>query len=114
MEEAVDPQVTTETTAEVERPSSPLSSAVVHLPADQDIQQPTFQTVRSKAIDDTQTDKRELLQVNRDTPDPTRQHQLQQLEVLDEERITSTFIDMSINPTDVLSGRGKISFNHGT
>ena len=33
--------------------------------------------------------------------------------VLDEEKIHST-IDMSINPADVLSGRGKQSFNHGT
>lgn len=33
--------------------------------------------------------------------------------VLDEEKIHAT-IDMSINPADVLSGRGKQSFNHGT
>ena len=32
---------------------------------------------------------------------------------LDEERIHAT-IDMSINPSDVLSGRGKQAFNHGT
>jgi hypothetical protein len=41
-----------------------------------------------------------------------QQQQHQQLTVLDEERIQTTFA-MPINPADVLCGRGKQSFNHG-
>lgn len=46
-------------------------------------------------------------------PIPPPQSSIAAEAILDEEKIQPT-IDMSINPADVLSGRGKQAFNHGT
>lgn len=113
MEASEDPQVAASTEA-----------AEVNIPADPRLLQlPTKPNALVKGTDRIHTEK------IRQPPPPAAAGEQQQKApppqpepssssiaedaVLDEEKIHST-IDMSINPADVLSGRGKQSFNHGT
>jgi hypothetical protein len=111
MEASEDPQVV----------AIPTDTAEVNVPADPTRLPPTSiqGTDRTKTVDEEKIHQQQQQSQQHKREDETATQPLPSSSsiaedaVLDEEKIHST-IDMSINPADVLSGRGKQSFNHGT
>jgi hypothetical protein len=114
METSEDPQVVASTEA-----------AEVIIPADPRLllvpKSTTKHTESSHTVDNDKIRRESLNQKLQQSPSevrtqiqpPPQQSPITAEAILDEEKIQPT-IDMSINPADVLSGRGKQAFNHGT
>ena len=121
MEEPEDPQVPipTEATAEVKRPADPNTpSKSIAIPgADQSRSVNQGKIRRPPPLQKSSDDRSSTGSTSPSNAPPPQPHStttaVAAVAALDEDRIESTR-DMSINPADVLSGRGKQAFNHGT
>jgi hypothetical protein len=122
MEAKEDPQVTAAIPVAGANNVPPADPRLLILPR----RQSSVLTHSAKGTDSTHSSVDEGKIRAHQQPPPPQQHQppppaaaaaasasVTETTVLDEEKIQST-LDMSINPADVLSGRGKQSFNHGT
>ena len=124
MEEPEDPQVPipTEATAEVKRPADPNTpSKSIAIPgADHSRSVNQGKIRRPPPLQKSSDDRSSTGSTSPPNAPPPQPHSTTTSAAvaaasaaLDEDRIESTR-DMSINPADVLSGRGKQAFNHGT
>jgi hypothetical protein len=118
MEEPEDPQVPIPTeAAEVKRPADPNTpSKSIAIPgADHSRSVNRGKIRRPPPLQKSSDDRRSTGSTSPPNAPPPQPHSTATAAAaaLDEDRIESTR-DMSINPADVLSGRGKQAFNHGT